>query len=136
MNNYLKNNRSVGLIIVLAFLLAVSTLAFATLVLIQSQHGITYSFKGLDEVRYARGLGIQYGYWVWRYKYGNPAYFDISNPECVANPCHIRTFDLIDSDIAQSVKVRVEDINGNRQLDLSGDPKDIDVEVTKKTWNP
>jgi len=140
MNSYLKKRRAVGLIIVLGFLLIVSALAFAVLVLFQSQHGITYSFMGLDEIRYAEEMGFRHGLWVWRYKYGDPDYF-VSRPECIAQPdgrCYIETFTFSDEErnVVNSIRVHVEDINADRQLNLEDEPKDIDVSYVKKVWTP
>jgi hypothetical protein len=125
--------RAVALIIVLVFLLIASGLAFSAMILFSSQHGITRSLMQLDEVRYAEEIGRRHAYWVWRYKYGDPEYFQ-SHPEECTQPCHIKIFD-IEGDNVESVKVRVEDKNNNRKLDTGADEREIEIWINRQPWS-
>ena len=58
----IRSKHAVALILVLAFLITVCSLGFAVMVLFQSQHGITHSYIGLDEVRYAEEVAWGMGF--------------------------------------------------------------------------
>ncbi|MFH1678480.1 MAG: hypothetical protein ABH914_02540 [Candidatus Omnitrophota bacterium] len=111
-----KNNRSIALIIVILFLLITCSLAYATLVLFQSQHGITRSLMQLDEVRYAAEFGARHGIWVWRYHYDWLPY-SVNLP--------VNSYNVI------SVDVNVNDINGDRRLDAG----EIVIQINKVNWS-
>ncbi len=137
MNNYLKKRRAVGLIIVLGFLLIVSILAFAVLVLFQSQHGVTYSLLGLDEIRYAGELGFRHALWVWRYKYDDPDYLN-GGLNTYDTTLDFESYNFESYNVS-SVRVRVEDKDLDRRLDIgegiAPHEREIEIWVNKEPWS-
>lgn len=127
------------MIIVLGFLLIVSTLCVAVLVLSQSQQGITYSYLGLDEIRYAGELGFRHALWVWRYRYDDAAYLDGGDNIYEVTLDFEKPDFEFESYNVRSVRVRVQDKNSNRKLDIGEavDPADREIEiwVNKRCWS-
>jgi hypothetical protein len=118
MNRKTKAKRAIVLMFVLGFLIVVCFLGFAVMVLFQSQHGITHSSIGLDEIRYTKEAGLRHGLWVWRYHYDWLPYQT--------------TLTFNELKVVERVEVRVEDKDVTRKLDQN----DIEILVYKKPWNP
>lgn len=113
------------MIIVLVFLILVIAFAVAAMVLFQSQHGITYAIIELDEVRYAKEMGLRQALWVWRYKYEDSEYLDAGTEAYApAEPLPYAGYSV------KGACVRVEDKSpADRRLDLGNG--EIIVKVLK-----
>jgi hypothetical protein len=120
MNKVIGSKQAVALILILGILIIVCSIGFAVMSLFVSQHGITSSYIGLDEVRYAEEVGLRHGLWVWRYKYEDPNYLNNGTQP------YQTTLD-------NSVCVRVEDKdeNGDSNPNRRLDEYDIEIQVIK-----